>query len=114
MEDDDNILNLLNIILSEDYETKLARNGKEALDCLNDFYPDLIILDIMMEVMDGITALQKIKENENTKSIKVVMLSAKCQKSDMIVAKEYGAVDFITKPFDPVQLKEMVKDLILK
>ena len=76
-----------------------AGNGEEVLELLKTCTPDLITLDITMPVMDGITALQKIKEEYPSQ--KVIMVSAAGQKAKVIDSLKYGAADFIQKPFDP-------------
>ena len=76
-----------------------AGNGEEVLEMLKTCTPDLITLDITMPVMDGITALQKIKEEYPSQ--KVIMVSAAGQKAKVIDSLKYGAADFIQKPFDP-------------
>lgn len=76
-----------------------AANGEEALRLLETVTPDLITLDITMPVMDGITALEKIKEKYPDQ--KVLMVSAAGQKDKVLSALKLGAVDFIQKPFEP-------------
>lgn len=112
VEDEQNILDLLKIIFSSEYNVLTAANGRQALEVVESQLPDLILMDIMMEDMDGMTALKEIKANEKTKDVKILMLSAKCQKSDMDEAEKHGALGFITKPFDPNQLLETIKKVI--
>lgn len=76
-----------------------AANGEEALKLLETVTPDLITLDITMPIMDGLTALEKIKEKYPEQ--KVLMVSAAGQKDKVLSALKMGAVDFIQKPFEP-------------
>lgn len=86
-----------------------AGNGKEALELLTSCTPDLITLDITMPVMDGLEALQKIKELYPAQ--KVIMVSSAGQKGKVIEALKYGASDFIQKPFDPDDITAVLAKL---
>ncbi|MGN7469131.1 response regulator transcription factor [Brevibacillus sp. SAFN-007a] len=83
-----------------------ARNGVEALDVLERQEIHLIILDIMMQQMDGITATFKIRQDKN---IPIIMLSAKSEDTDKILGLNIGADDYVTKPFHPLELVARVK-----
>jgi len=97
-------------VLSEDYTLSIANNGKNALKLLEIGTPDLILLDVMMPEMDGFEVCKIIKENEKTKDIPVIFLTAKTDIKDIIKGFEYGAVDYITKPFHPTEVKVRVKN----
>ncbi len=86
-----------------------AENGKEALEIFKNNKIDLIILDIMMPVMDGLTALEKIRE---VSTIPVILLTAKGQEEDKLQGYDFGADDYITKPFSPKVLVAKVKALL--
>ena len=86
-----------------------AENGLEALNIFKEKKIDLIILDIMMPVMDGLTALKKIRE---VSTVPVVLLTAKGQEEDKLQGYDYGADDYMTKPFSPNVLVEKVKALL--
>ena len=91
---------VLGMILEDDYEVIYAENGKEALEKINE-NPDklsIILLDLMMPVMDGFTVLEILRNDEQLKSIPVIVLTA--EKSAELKALKMGAADFITKPFD--------------
>lgn len=108
VDDEKEIRDLIDIYLTnEGYITLKASNGLEALELLktnNDI--QLIILDIMMPKMDGIEACMKIREEQ---SMPIIMLSAKSEDMDKIIGLTTGADDYITKPFNPLELLARVK-----
>lgn len=107
VDDEKEILDLLEIYLkNEGYTLLLASNGLEALEMLRHKKVDLIILDIMMPRMDGIQACLKIREEQN---MPIIMLSAKSQDMDKIFGLSSGADDYMTKPFNPLELVARVK-----
>ncbi len=107
---DDQPINLKVIasVLSQEYSLSVATSGLNALKMLEKSIPSLILLDIMMPDMDGFELCQKIKENENTKEIPIIFLTAKTDLNDIIKGFDYGAVDYITKPFSPTEMKVRV------
>jgi DNA-binding response OmpR family regulator len=112
-DDDPVILRLLQVNLElEGYEVLLAHDGEEAYDVASNENPDLVILDIMMPRMDGYQAVQALKGDVKTSAIPVVFLSAKAQQSDIDRGLRHGVSDYLTKPFDPGELLEIVKRLI--
>jgi two-component system, OmpR family, response regulator VanR len=107
VDDEKEILELLEIYLkNEGYSILKAGNGYEALDMLHTHDIDLIILDIMMPKMDGIQACMKIREEKN---MPIIMLSAKSQDMDKILGLSTGADDYVSKPFNPLELIARVK-----
>ena len=101
-DDDKEIVNAIEIYLSkEGYNIFKSYNGNEALSILKNNTVHLIILDIMMPIKDGIETLKEIRKNE---SIPVIMLSAKSEDEDKINGLNLGADDYITKPFNPLEL----------
>lgn len=88
-----------------------AENGQDLLDKVEDFMPDLIMLDVMMPEMDGPTALKKLRENPATKDIPVIFMTAKAQVHELEELKSLGVVDVLTKPFDPIQLYTNIKEI---
>jgi CheY-like chemotaxis protein len=112
-DDDQVILRLLQVNLElEGYEVLLAHDGEEAYRVAADQAPDLVILDIMMPRMDGYQAVQALKDNTATADIPVVFLSAKAQQSDIDRGLDHGVSNYLTKPFDPSDLLEVVERLI--
>lgn len=106
-EDEADIRNALKIYLKDEQnEFFEAENGAEALECLkrNDIH--LILMDIMMPKMDGITALAKIREMSN---VPVILLTAKSEDTDKVLGLHVGADDYITKPFNSVEVLARVK-----
>jgi CheY-like chemotaxis protein len=113
-DDDPVILRLLQVNLElEHYQPLLAHHGEEAIAVAAAERPDLIILDIMMPRMDGYEACRHLKANDATKHIPVIFLSAKAQPSDIERGRSYGVADYLTKPFDPTELLEVVERLAL-
>jgi two-component system, OmpR family, response regulator VanR len=107
VDDEQEILDLLEIYLKNDgYQLLRAGNGIEALQLLQKNDVDLIILDIMMPQMDGIQACLKIRELKN---MPIIMLSAKAQDMDKIMGLSSGADDYMSKPFNPLELLARVK-----
>ena len=105
-DDEKDIVNALKIYLSdENYHLYCAYNGQEALEWIEKENIDLVLLDIMMPVMDGIEALAKIRENYN---MPIIMLTAKSEDSDKVLGLNVGADDYITKPFNPLEVSARV------
>lgn len=94
-----------------DYEIKICGNGKILLDCVEDYMPDLILLDVMMPEMDGPTTLKNLQLNEKTKDIPVIFITAKAQAHEVKLFEETGVIGVITKPFDPTTLCSSIKEL---
>ncbi len=106
-DDEKDIVNALEIYLGMgDYKIFKAYNGKEALKIVESEDVQLAILDIMMPEMDGITAMEEIRKTSN---IPVILLTAKSEDSDKILGLNSGADDYITKPFNPVEVMARVK-----
>jgi len=106
-DDDADILNALEIYLrQEGYAVVKAVNGQEAIACAQKNKIHLILLDIMMPVLDGIQAAVKIREFSN---VPIVFLSAKSEDTDRILGLNMGGDDYVTKPFNPVELMARVK-----
>lgn len=106
-DDEKDIVNALKIYLSDpDYTLFEAYNGREALGILNSHEVHLILLDLMMPVMDGMTAMAKIRETSN---VPIIVLTAKSEDSDKILGLNIGADDYITKPFNPLEVTARVR-----
>ncbi|TVY09015.1 response regulator transcription factor [Paenibacillus cremeus] len=107
VDDEKDIIDLLEIYLkNEGYRLLRASNGLEALSVLQKEHVDLIVLDIMMPKMDGIEACLKIREQQN---MPIIMLSAKSQDMDKILGLSTGADDYMSKPFNPLELMARIK-----
>jgi DNA-binding response OmpR family regulator len=94
------------------FEVVEASNGQKALDLLNTFEPDIIILDIMMPEKDGIEACKEIRSIEKYKNTPIILLTAKSGADDVEEGLEAGANEYITKPFSPKTLIEKINNLI--
>lgn len=106
-DDEKDIVSALRIYLtSEGYQVIEAYNGKEAVEAVKSQAIHLVIMDIMMPVMDGIQAMVKIRELSN---VPVILLTAKSEDTDKILGLTVGADDYVTKPFNPVELQARVK-----
>lgn len=103
-------LKILSSVLSKQYSLSLANSGLNALKYLEQKKPDLILLDIMMPGMDGYEVCSRIKENESTKDIPVVFLTAKTNIEDVVKGFDHDAVDYIIKPFNITELKVRVRN----
>ncbi len=106
-DDDADIVAALKIYLaSPDYELYTAATGREALDCIRENGIDLVLMDIMMPEMDGLAATARLREQFN---IPVILLTAKSELSDKVLGLNVGADDYVTKPFDPIEVQARVR-----
>ena len=106
-DDEKDIVNALKIYLSDaNYCLFEAYTGAEALKVMEQHEIHLVLMDIMMPVMDGIQAMVKIREKSN---VPVILLTAKSEDTDKILGLTVGADDYVTKPFNPVELQARVK-----
>ena len=112
VEDNLQILKYLQENLSEDYHISTSFNGWEALEVMEQSQPDLVITDIMMPVMDGITLTRKLKESFDTSHIPVIMLTAKSAMEDQIEGIGSGAEAYILKPFNMMYVRTVISNLI--
>lgn len=113
VDDEDSIRRLLDIRFKHSgYDTLLASNGKEALESAVRFEPDLIVMDVMMPIMDGIEALKELRSNLKTAVVPVIMLTAKSAIDDELAGFDAGADDYVSKPFDMERLLARVQALL--
>lgn len=112
VEDNHDLRSFICSILGENWRTIEASNGKEALDLVSSDLPDLVIADIMMPEMDGLTFNRMLKSDPATAFIPLIFLTAKASKEHHIEGFDEGADAYITKPFDPDMLKAQVRNLI--
>ncbi|MBR0464806.1 MAG: response regulator transcription factor [Clostridia bacterium] len=109
VDDEPNIVKGLKYSLEYDgYETDSAEDGEEALIKFNSAPFDLILLDVMLPKMDGIEVCQRIREVSN---VPIIMLTAKGEDMDKILGFEYGADDYMTKPFNILEVKARIKSI---
>jgi len=100
-------------LCSGDYQILQAKSGKEAIDVVKTEKPDLVIMDIMMPgKIDGLKATRILKNDPETKSCKIIMLTVKGQKSDRQKALIAGADAYFVKPFSPIELINKVEEVV--
>ena len=110
VEDDNNISNLIKMYLDkEGFDVRIAGDGGKAIEEFQKQVPDLILLDIMLPVMDGWSVCAKIRE---TSKVPIIMLTAKSEDADKLMGFESGADDYLTKPFNILELKARVRALL--
>lgn len=109
VDDEMSIRLLLENFLSQDYDVIPMANGQDGLSWLEGNLPDLIISDIQMPSMDGYDFLIKVRQRGFTKHTPVIMLSAKAESKERVKCYRLGAQDYLTKPFNPEELEELVK-----
>lgn len=109
-DDDIAILNSIRIYLEQDgYNVLMAENGRQVLDMIRENEIHCLVLDIMMPELDGLSATIKIREKFN---FPIILLSAKSEDTDKITGLSFGADDYVTKPFNPLELLARVKSQI--
>ena len=109
-DDDKDIVSALDIYLtSEGYRTLKAYNGREAIRAVEQNEVHLILMDVMMPELDGIRATAKLREGSN---VPIILLTAKSEDADKIIGLESGADDYVTKPFNILELKARIRALL--
>ena len=93
------------------FTVEICSSGSAAIEAVQRFAPDLILLDVMMPGMDGIDTFKALREIPQTVTTPVIFMTAKAQKQEIERYKELGAVDVIPKPFDPMTLAAVIKDI---
>jgi CheY-like chemotaxis protein len=112
VDDDPTILRLLQVNLEmEGHEVLTAGDGHEALERLREGAPEVVLLDVMMPGLDGWQVCERIRADPDLATTPVVILSARAQQSDLERGAQAGADAYITKPFDPLELVELVERL---
>ena len=111
--DDEEILRMLIVDTLEDdgYEIDEASDGGEAYNLIQSNDYDLVLLDYMMPELTGLEVIKKVRD-EGREEVKIMMLTAKAQKKDEEIARQAGANYFISKPFSPVELAEVVEGIL--
>jgi len=116
VEDEPAMIDLIRLILSrKGYHVVGAMGGREGLEAIQREKPDVVLLDLMMPDMDGWEVYQKLKANDATKNIPVIVVTAKAQSIDKVLGLHIAKVDdYITKPFGPQDLLESVEKVIAR
>ena len=104
-------MNLQKILVEAGYQVTSAASGKEALNKAADENPDLIFMDVVMDEMDGYQAVRKLKSEDSTSGIPVVMVTSKNQPVDRIWAERKGASGYVTKPYTSDQIHDAIAAL---
>jgi CheY-like chemotaxis protein len=113
VDDEPDVLLLCRVNLEfEGYEVVEASDGEEAMERLREQSFDVLLLDVMMPRMHGWQVLEAVKADDALKDIPVVMLTAKVQDQDQIRGWSHGAADYITKPFSPLALSQVLQDVL--
>ncbi len=113
VDDDPSIQRLVVLTFEmEGWEVVIADDGLAGLAAAKKEAPDAILLDVMMPKMDGLTVATELKSDPETSSIPVVLLSAKAQAGDLAAGTATGADEYMTKPFDPLELIDVVNGLV--
>ncbi|MFT6559438.1 MULTISPECIES: response regulator transcription factor [Sneathiella] len=113
VEDEPNIVLSLQFIMRQvGFTVRVASDGDQAIRAVEEYVPDLVLLDIMLPKQDGFAVCENIRNNPACRNVKIIMLSAKSRDADREKALELGADEFITKPFSTRVLGEMVKRLM--
>ena len=108
----DTLLPLKRALEMDDFNILEAQDGIKALEKVSAETPDLILLDLMLPKLNGFEVCQRLKQNEATSSIPIIMLTAKSETSDKVEGIEIGADDYVTKPFDLDELKARIKAVL--
>ena len=110
VDDEDLLVKGIRFNLQNDgYEVATGSNGLEAIEQAKTFFPDLIVLDVMMPEMDGLTACAKIREFSD---VPIILLTAKADDMDKLMGFDQGADDYLTKPFNILELKARIRALL--
>lgn len=113
VEDDENIRELVTYVLSSnDFDCIGFENGSDFFEELNQNVPDIILLDIMLPIEDGLTILKKLKQNKKTSQIPVIIITAKSNEYDKVKGLDLGSDDYITKPFSVLELLARIKAVL--
>ena len=114
-DDEPNIVAALEFLLERNgYEVQVARNGEEAIRLVDDFDPDLVLLDVMMPLRSGYEVCTRIRERSGARHVNVIMLSAKGRDAEVNKGLSMGADVYVTKPFATRELMATIKDLLDK
>jgi DNA-binding response OmpR family regulator len=112
-DDDKDILDLVAFRFGRaGFDVMVAIDGQEALECAQRRVPDCAVLDIVMPKVDGIEVMRELRRNEATRTIPIVLLTAKTRQLDVVLGLEAGADDYVKKPFDTFELLARVRRLL--
>ncbi|AUX29163.1 MULTISPECIES: ATP-binding protein [Sorangium] len=109
VEDNPDMASYLEGILSAEHEVLLATNGREALEVVGATRPDVIVSDVMMPEMDGFELVRRLKREPELRDIPILLLTARASRAEAVGGLEVGADEYLSKPFDPLELKARVR-----
>jgi adenylate cyclase len=109
-----NVKLFVDVLEARGYRTSAAASGEEALRALGTDPPDLVLLDVMMPGLDGWQVAEELIDGDATSSIPIVFLTARAEARDRARGLDLGGIDYVTKPFNPVELAPLVRDLIAR
>jgi len=113
VEDEESISTLLDYNLArEDFDTRIAVDGEDALLKTQEFHPDIVILDWMLPKVSGIEVCRRLRQNPDTRNLPIIMLTARSEETDRIRGLETGADDYLTKPFSTAELLARVRAVL--
>ncbi len=112
VEDNADMLEYLRTYFSKEYHVLTATNGREALDIIGSQAADMVVSDVMMPLMDGITLCQTLKQSMETSHIPVILLTAKSDTADVVAGYRSGAEAYVAKPFEPQVLALQIKNIL--
>lgn len=113
-DDEGDIINALRDTLSVKFDIYTALNGEEALILINTVFPDLVIMDVLMPVMDGVEACKRVKRDPKTRNIPILFLTAVDQVEGTQRCFQAGGDAHMLKPFSPAKLQAKVEDMLMK
>ncbi|NOX34484.1 MAG: response regulator [Deltaproteobacteria bacterium] len=113
VDDEEDIIELIKYNLkNEGYSILTAQTGEKAIKMAKEFHPDLMVLDLMLPGIDGLEVTKNLRNNNRTRHLPIVMLTAKGEESDIVTGLELGANDYISKPFSPKVLIARVRAIL--
>ena len=112
VDDEPNVRRLLHTILNKNFEVFEGEDGKQAIEIANTQKPDVILMDMMMPKMDGLTACHAIKQNPATRSIPIIMVTAIGFELNVKLSQQMGASGYVTKPFSSQVLLEKIAEVL--
>ncbi len=111
VEDEVNIANAEKLILQSDFNVHLAHDGEEGLRLIRKLRPDAVVLDLMLPKMSGMEVCKRIRNDDQIGSTKIIMVTAKNEERDEMKGMDYGADDYIMKPFEPAELRHVINQI---